>query len=94
MMTIEEIKDKSAPILQQAGVTKSSLFGSVATGSNTNSSDIDLLVDLPRGNTLFDFIDLKLTLEEALGSKVDLVEFDAIKPIIRERILKEQVPIL
>jgi len=93
-MTIEEIKNKSTPVLQNAGVTKSSLFGSVATGSNINSSDIDFLVDLPKGKTLFDFVNLKLALEETLGIEVDLVQFGAIKPAIKDRVLKEQIPIL
>jgi len=41
-----------------------------------------------------DFVGLKLEIEEALGRKVDLVEYSTIKPLLRERILKEQVEIL
>lgn len=94
MLSVDQIKERSIPVFQSAGVTKSSIFGSVATGSNTNSSDVDFLIEFPKGKTLFDFIDLKLNLEEALGTGVDLVQFDALKPVIRERILQEQVPIL
>jgi len=44
--------------------------------------------------SLLDFIGIKIKLEEALKMKVDLVECDTIKPIIKERILAEQVVIL
>jgi len=44
--------------------------------------------------SLLDFAGLKLELEEILGRKVDLGEYSAIKPLIREEILKEVVPIL
>ncbi|GCC10851.1 hypothetical protein IPdc08_00889 [archaeon] len=44
--------------------------------------------------SLFDFVGLKLELEEALGRKVDLGEYSTIKPIIREQILSEEVAIL
>jgi len=44
--------------------------------------------------SLLDFVGLKLEIEEALGRKVDLVEYSTIKPLLKERILNEQVVIL
>jgi predicted nucleotidyltransferase len=44
--------------------------------------------------SLLDFIGIKIELEEVLKMRVDLVEYDTIKPIIKERILSEQVVIL
>jgi predicted nucleotidyltransferase len=44
--------------------------------------------------SLLGFIGLKLALEEALGKKVDLVEYSAIKPLIKESILKEETRII
>ena len=93
-LEIEQIKEKTIPILKEAGVTRCAIFGSFAAGENTKDSDIDILVDLPDGKTLFDFVDLKLKLEETLSRKVDLVEYTTIKPRIKDRILAEQVPIL
>jgi len=58
------------------------------------SSDIDILVEIDRDISLLDFVALKLELEEVLGKRVDLVEFDMIKPRLKERILREQVVIL
>jgi len=58
------------------------------------NSDIDILVDIKADISLLDFIGLKQKIEETLGRKVDLVEYDTLKPLLRERILKEQVVLL
>jgi len=57
-------------------------------------SDIDIVVKIEKDISLLDFVGLKLEIEEVLGRKVDLVEYNTIKPLLRERILKEQVVIL
>lgn len=93
-LTIQEIKSKSAPILRANGATKAELFGSVARGEATATSDIDILVELPDHQSLLDVIHLKNELEDELGSKVDLVEYDAIKPILRQYIMQNLVSIL
>jgi len=91
---IDLIRAKALPILKAAGVTRSSLFGSIARGEATATSDIDILVDFPDGKSLLDFIHLKHELEEALGAKVDLVDFETIKPAIRDNIISSQIPLL
>jgi len=91
---IEEIKRKILPILQLYGVKKIGLFGSYVRGDMREDSDIDILVEIEKDISLIDFVGLKLEIEEALGIKVDLVEYNTIKPLLRERILKEQVIIL
>ncbi len=91
---IQGIKNKILPILKRAGVKRSSIFGSYIRGDQTKNSDIDILVDFPRGKSLFDFIDLELKLEEALGKKVDLGEYTTIKPRLKDYILKEAVQII
>ena len=58
------------------------------------NSDIDILVDIKADISLLDFVGLKQKIEEVLGRKVDLVEYDTLKPILRERILKQQVVLL
>jgi predicted nucleotidyltransferase len=94
IMTIEEIKSKIVPILKQHGIKKAAIFGSLAKGEAKTSSDIDILVEIKSDMSLLDFIGIKIELEEALKMRVDLVEYDTIKPIIKERILAEQVVIL
>ena len=93
-LLLEQIKEKALPVLKNAGVTKSSLFGSYVRGEATENSDVDILIDFPKEKSLFDFIGLKLQLEEVLQKKVDLVEYNTIKPRLKQFILSEQVQIL
>lgn len=92
--SIKQIKDKALPILKEAGVLRSSVFGSYTREENKKDSDIDILVDLPRGKSLFDLSDLQMKLENALRKKVDLVTYKSLYPLLRNRILSEQVQIL
>ena len=91
---IEDLKRKILPILQRYGVKRVGLFGSYIRGDMREDSDIDILVEIEKDISLLDFVGVKLEIEEALGIKVDLVEYDTIKPLLREKILKEQVVIL
>ncbi len=91
---IEELRSKVIPILKQHGVVRASVFGSFVRREMKEGSDIDILIELPREKSLLDFVALKLDLEDVLGRKVDLVEYSTIHPLLRERILEEQVPVL
>ena len=91
---IDEIRKKILPILKSHEVKKAGIFGSFARGDASGESDIDILVDIPGDISLLDFIGLKLEIEDAIGKKVDLVEYDTIKPAIRKKILDEQTVIL
>lgn len=91
---LEDIKKKVIPILREAGVTRSSIFGSHVRGEAREGSDIDMLVEVPRGTGLFGFVELQRELEHVLKKKVDLVTFKSIHPLLRDRILKEQFPII
>ena len=91
---IEDIKRKTLPILQRYGVKRVGLFGSCVRGEMREDSDIDILVEIEKDISLLDFVGLKLEIEEALGRKVDLVEYSTIKPLLKEKILNEQVIIL
>lgn len=94
MDTIAQIKRKIMPILKRFGVSKAALFGSVARGEERKDSDIDILVDIQKDISLLEFVGLKQELEDALGHPVDLVEYCTIKPILKDRILREQVVLL
>ena len=69
------------------------LFGSVARGQDTPTSDVDLLVTLDAGRTLLDLIAIQQDLEDLLGCSVDVVTEESISPYLRERILQEAVPL-
>lgn len=92
--TLEQIKKQVLPILKEADVKRAAIFGSYVTGDNYKKSDIDILVDLPRGKTLFDLVDLKMNLEEKLKKKVDVVTYGGIYPLLKDSILNNQYSIL
>jgi predicted nucleotidyltransferase len=86
LQQLEDNRDK----IRSFGVKRLGLFGSVARGEATEGSDLDFLVELEKKS--FDvYMDLKDFLEEMFGCKVDLVMKDALKPRLREPILKETV---
>ena len=88
------IIEKTIPILKSHGVVHASIFGSFVRGEETPQSDIDLLIQPPRGMTLFGLGGLCSDLEEALHRTVDLVQYDFIKPALRETIMREKIDIL
>ena len=91
---IEEIKVKILPVLKKYGVKRAGIFGSVVRDEDSKESDVDILVEIDRRMSLLEFAGLKIELEEALGRRVDLGEYSVIKPVIKEQILSEEVPIL
>lgn len=94
-MTIDDVKKKILPVLKKYEIKKAGVFGSVIRGETREDSDIDILVELGNDDmSLLDFVGIKLELEEVLGRKVDLVEYATIKPLLKERILEEEIPIL
>lgn len=88
-MDIQFIQQKTVPILKQYMVKKAALFGSVARGEQTATSDVDILVDMPKSSRLFDFFALQTDLEEVLSHKVDLVDADTVRPRLKPYIEKD-----
>ena len=92
----ELLKEKREEILRIAakhGARNVRVFGSVARDEADERSDLDLLVELEPGRSLMDHAALWLELQEAIGRKVDVVSDQRIKPRIRERVLREAIPI-
>jgi len=74
------------------GVRRIGFFGSLVRNEQKETSDIDVLVEFEKDAKTFDnYMNLKFSLEEVFGRKVDLVISDALKPQIRERVLEEAV---
>lgn len=74
--------------LQGFGVGRIGIFGSCARGDEEDDSDVDVLVEFQR-KTFDNYMNLKLFLEEKLSRRVDLVTLDALKPALRDDILRE-----
>ena len=97
MKKVQDIKTKLEalkPILKEKyQVETLGFFGSYARGQQKKKSDIDILVEFSQPNTidLLDFIELENFLSKKLGIKVDLVTKGALKPMIKEDILKETI---
>jgi len=75
------------------GVRRLRLFGSLARGDATRTSDVDLLVDLQLGRTLIDLAGFRRDAEEITGMAVDVATPDMLKERIRAEVLAEAVPL-
>lgn len=96
MVTADLLKDKRGQILRLAarhGARNLRVFGSVARGEAGPTSDVDFLVEMEPGRSLFDLGGLLMDLEALLGCRVDLVTERGLKERIRDRVLQEAVPI-
>ena len=89
--SILEALNAQADELHRLGAKSLALFGSLARGEGSESSDIDLLVEL-QPKTFDAYMDVKLFLERVLGRRIDLVLADAVKPRLRSVILEGAVP--
>ena len=69
------------------------VFGSAAKGEVTVASDVDFLVDMGEDATLFDRAALMLELQRLLGCDVDVVTEKALKPRVRQTVLREAMPL-
>ncbi len=67
------------------------IFGSFARGEESETSDIDVLVDFKEGADLFDLVGLALFWEETLHRPVDVIPTDTSKSDMRDTIMKEAI---
>ena len=82
------LKEEKPNLNNNYHVEKIGIFGSYARNEQTSHSDVDLLVEF-KGPIGFGFMDLKDYLETLLNRPVDLVTKNALKPLMRDEILKE-----
>jgi predicted nucleotidyltransferase len=91
---IDRLKKPLIDVLKRHDVKKAALFGSVARGEATDESDIDLLIEFEGRKSLLDLAGLQLELQDALKRQVDVLTYKSLHPLLKERILEEQVMIL
>jgi predicted nucleotidyltransferase len=96
-MGIQEIivsrKEQILDLAAKYGASNIRVFGSVARGTADEKSDVDFLVNLAPGRSLLDLGGLLYELQKLLGRNVDVITPDGLRPRIRDRVLKEAVPI-
>lgn len=91
--TLARLRPIVLRVARQYGARNVRVFGSFARGEQRRSSDLDLLVSMPKESSLLDVVGLKVDLEEALERKVDVVTDGGISPYLRDRILREATPL-
>ncbi|MDF2974495.1 MAG: putative nucleotidyltransferase [Microvirga sp.] len=95
-MTFNELKARRGAILaiaERYGARDLRVYGSVVRGEADAASDVDFLVELEPGRSLFDLGGLLVDLREHLHCKVDVMTPAMLKPRVRERVLREATPL-
>ncbi len=84
------ILKRNSTRIKSYGVNSLSLFGSFAKGTETSSSDVDLLVNFdPQKKGYDNFMELSFFLEDLLGRKVELVTPQSLSKYIGPHILQQ-----
>ncbi len=91
---VKEIRDKIIGVLRKHGVKRASLFGSIVRGELSDESDIDILIEFEGRKSLLDLAGLKIELEDMMKRGVDVITYNSLHPLLKERILREQEAIL
>jgi predicted nucleotidyltransferase len=92
MDAISTLKEYEKLIRDKFGVKRIGIFGSFSRGEEREDSDLDVLVVFEEGQKTFDnYMDLKFYLEDLFGREVDLVTERALKPQLKDIIMKEVV---
>jgi uncharacterized protein len=87
----QEVREDIRRIASAHGAGNVRVFGSIRRGEHGATSDLDLLVDMAEGRSLFDLIALSNDLEESLGVGVDVVTEASLSPYIRDHALNGAV---
>jgi len=88
---LEGHRDTILEIASKYGAQSIRVFGSRARGLSREESDLDLLITLESGRTLFDLIAIKQDLEDILQCNVDVVTEASLSPYIRDQVLTEAI---
>jgi predicted nucleotidyltransferase len=90
---MEKLRKNKPVVEKKYGVKNLEVFGSYIRGEQKKGSDLDILVEFHRTIDLFKYIELENFLSKKAGVKVDLVMKETLKPRLKDRILKEAVPV-
>jgi uncharacterized protein len=86
---LQTYRDDILRLADQHGVRNVRVFGSVARGEATNTSDLDLLIDLEPNRSLLDRIGFMQDLEDLLGVRVHVVTEKGLHPLMRATVLDD-----
>lgn len=91
MTDVLDRRDEIVSVAAKFGATNVRVFGSAARGEMNEGSDLDLLVRMREGTSLFDLVGLSQELEYALGVDVDVLSDGGLSPYLRDRIVSEAI---
>lgn len=89
---IARIQRAVVPLLKKNKVKRAGIFGSYARGEQKKKSDIDMLIEF--NGSLLDLAGIEIELKKALRKDVDLLTYGGLHPLLKKRILDEEVRIL
>ena len=89
---LEKIKPKIKEVLMKNKIKKAGIFGSYVTGEQNKKSDIDILIEFD--GSLLKLVRLERELEDKIKIKVDLLTYRSIHPLLKKRILNEEIKII
>lgn len=91
---VAPLVERALPILRHYDVRRAGVFGSYARGDANSENDLDLLVELPSGSSLFDLVGLEQALSDELTLKVEATTYRGLHPLLRDRVLQDEIRIL
>jgi uncharacterized protein len=91
LATLKQRREEILAIASRHGARNIRVFGSVARGDATKDSDVDIVVALDPGRSLFDLGGLVMDLQDALGCRVDVVSERGMRDRLRRRVETEGV---
>ncbi len=92
--TLQGVVSRAVPLMKKQGVVKAGIFGLYARGEQKKESDVDILVQLKKGDGYFELVGLELELKKALNLEVDLVPYGGLNPLLKKTILQNEVRII
>ena len=88
--TLIDILQANRAQIKNFGISLLGVFGSYARNEQTDTSDVDVIVEFEKGEKSYKkFIGLVYYLEDLLQRKVDVLTFQSISPLLKEQIEKE-----
>ena len=88
---LRRLKEALPALRRDHQVASIGFFGSFARGEHQEGSDMDMLVEFTDTITMFQFLRLEDALSDLLGVKVDLVTPDAVRPAIKQSIMRDVI---
>jgi predicted nucleotidyltransferase len=86
-------RDELRRLVSHYGLSRPRVFGSVLSGTDTDESDLDLLVDPGRSTSLLTIAGLKIDAEKLLGVPVSVLTPNGLPPKFRNEVLQQAQPL-